>query len=232
MDGLIILDKPVGIRSTRALDTVKRLLPRSARVGHAGSLDPFATGILVVLIGRATRQAEAIMSWRKIYRAEAKLGVTTITDDGDSPEIPGSPRDVTEGEIHQTMQSFVGTIQQRPSLFSAIKIDGRRACDIVRAGQMPNLEPRPVQVYRMEMLEYHWPLVRFEVECGRGTYVRALARDIGEALGTGAYLTKLRRIAVGPLQVEQAVAPHVLTRENIRAHLIPLPSIQPAAQGF
>jgi tRNA pseudouridine55 synthase len=225
MDGLIILDKPVGITSARAVEKVKWLLPRRVRVGHAGALDPFATGVLILLIGRATRQCERIMGWRKTYHATARLGATTATDDADSPEQPHAVRDVEVSEIVDILQTFVGTIEQRPSRYSAVKISGRRACDLAREGREVALPPRPVQIHRIQLLEYHWPALGFEVECGRGTYIRALARDIGERLGVGAYLTALRRSRIGPFGLEHAVRPDALNAQNLPQHLLPLAAL-------
>ena len=224
MDGLIIVDKPPGCRSTRAVDAVKRLLPRKARIGHGGTLDPFATGVLILLVGKATRQCEIVMSWPKIYQATVKLGATTLTDDPSSPEQPVSSRHISELELREAIGSFVGSIQQRPSLFSALKINGLRACDLVRDGQIPALEPRTVQIHRIDLLSYEWPELKIEVKCGRGTYIRALARDIGQHLGVGGYLTRLRRTKIGPFSEEEAGALSSLDANTIREHLRPFPA--------
>jgi tRNA pseudouridine55 synthase len=194
-------------------------------VGHAGALDPFATGLLILLLGRATRQCERIMEWRKTYRAAARLGATTATDDSDSPEHPHAVRDVQLPELVDLLQTFVGTIEQRPSQFSAVKINGRRACDLAREGKAVALPPRPVRIDSIRLLEYHWPALGFEVTCGRGTYVRALARDIGERLGVGAYLTALCRTRIGPFGLERAVRPEALDATNLLQHLLPLSTL-------
>jgi tRNA pseudouridine55 synthase len=223
LDGVINLDKPAGISSARAVDQVKRLLPRKTKIGHAGTLDPFATGVLLLLIGKATRQCERLMDQPKRYEATVKLGSTTATDDPESPEVPW-PRPVrptgpSPGEIEALLPRFVGSIQQRPPAFSALKVAGQRAYDLAREGQAVHLEPRTVRVYAIELLDYAWPLVRLRIDCGRGTYIRALARDLGEALDVGGHLTELRRTRVGAFAVEQSIPPDRLRSEGVAAHL-------------
>src|SRR5580765_4220436 len=148
MHGIIVLDKPAGMSSARAVAKVKHLLPRGTKVGHAGTLDPFATGVLILLIGKATRQCERIMSQRKTYEATIKLGATTATDDPDSPEQPHEASGpVSRETVESALSKFVGAIQQTPPVYSALKINGRRACDLVRDGRDVELKARTVQVY-------------------------------------------------------------------------------------
>ncbi len=198
--GFLVLDKPAGVSSARALNAVKRRLPRSTKVGHAGTLDPFATGVLVVLVGAATRQCEAIMGLPKGYEAHLRLGATTATLDPESPEIATSPPPVPPSReaVLSVLERFRGEILQVPPAFSALKVAGRRAYDLARGGREVRLKPRMVRVYRLELLEYAWPAMNIALECGRGFYVRSLARDVGEALSTVAYLSALRRTFVGP----------------------------------
>lgn len=222
-DGLIILDKSAGMRSARAVSEVQRLLPRGTRIGHGGTLDPFATGVLVLLVGRATRRCEQIMGLPKAYEAEIKLGATTATDDPDSAEQPTvpPPRPPTRAEIEAALGRFVGEIQQRPPVFSAIKLGGKRACDRVRAGQRNIvLQPRTVHVYGIELLSYEWPIVRTRIRCGRGTYIRSIARDLGAALGVGGYVRGLRRMSVGEYSVANAVRLDQLNASNVLNHLL------------
>jgi tRNA pseudouridine55 synthase len=233
MDGIIILDKPAGISSARAVDRVKKLLPRGVRIGHAGTLDPFATGVLLLLVGRATRACERLMAEPKTYEATIKLGSTTATDDPESAEIPW-PRaqpaaKPSRDHIAAALKQFTGTIQQRPPAFSALKVAGQRAYKLARAGKPPDLQPRPVQIHRIELLSYDWPLLQLRIECGRGTYIRALARDIGESLHTGGYLTALRRTRIGPFTLANAVSMEKLAAEGIAPHLTPLPAAVPLA---
>lgn len=222
MEGVINLDKPPGITSAQAVDAVKRMLPRGTKIGHAGTLDPFATGVLLLLVGRATKACERLMDSPKQYEATVKLGATTATDDLESPEIPAPvpPRArPAAATVAGATQRFVGDIMQRPPSFSAMKVDGRRAYDLARRGHAVELEPRPVRVYGIEILEYDWPLLRLRIDCGRGTYIRSIARDLGEALGTGGYLTQLRRIRIGDFTAEFAVTVERLKADGVAPHL-------------
>jgi len=220
-EGLLILDKPVAISSAQAVDRVKRLLPVGTKVGHTGTLDPFASGVLVLLLGRATRQCQRIMDMPKTYEARIRLGATTATDDIESPEQPREPAPVppSRRQIEQAVQSFVGLIQQRPPVYSAVKLRGRRACDLARRGATVRLEPRPVRIYAIDVLDYAWPDLNLRIECGRGTYIRALARDLGETLNVGGYLAALRRTRIGPYDIQQAVPLEALTSQNIEQYV-------------
>jgi tRNA pseudouridine55 synthase len=206
LNGIINLNKPPGLSSARAVGRVKRLLPRGIKIGHAGTLDPFATGVLLLLVGKSTRLCERLMDQPKQYLTTIKLGATTPTQDPESPEaqMPGI-RPPTCAEIELALRGFTGQIMQRPPAFSAMKVGGRRAYDLARKGHDVQLAPRPVNVYAIELLDYAWPLVRLRIDCGRGTYIRSIARDLGEALGTGGYLTQLCRTRVGAFRVEDAL---------------------------
>lgn len=207
LDGIVAIDKPDGLSSAAAISRIKRLLPRKIKVGHAGTLDPFATGVLVVLIGRATKQCEAVMGQAKEYEATIKLGATTETDDRMAAE---QPIDVTAPSSREAIQAacrqLTGEIMQLPPIYSALKLGGLRACDRVRAGETVTLQPRPVRIDAIELLSYDWPLARIRVACGRGTYIRAIARDIGQSLGVGGYLTALRRTRVGEFDLGNSIA--------------------------
>jgi tRNA pseudouridine55 synthase len=219
--GVINLDKPAGISSARAVDVVKRLLPRGTKIGHAGTLDPFATGVLLLLVGKATKACEALMDQPKQYEATVKFGATTATDDPESPETswPGAVTSPTRDQITAAVARFVGEILQRPPAFSAMKVAGRRAYDLARKGADVRLEARPVRVYRIDVLDYTWPLLRLRIDCGRGTYIRAIARDLGEALNVGGYLTELRRTKVGRFTIDTAVTPERVRAEGVETHL-------------
>jgi len=230
--GIIPLDKPAGISSAAAVARVRRLLPRGTKIGHAGTLDPFATGVLVLLVGRATRLAETVMSQPKQYEAQIELGATTETLD------PTSPRIVTTGAVAPSLEvvravvpRFVGRILQTPPAYSALKIGGHSAYKLARRGLAPRLEARPVHVYDLQILDYQWPALRIRVDCGRGTYVRCLARDIGEALGVGGYLTALRRTRVGEFRIERAVTLERLEAEGVAAHLLPTTAVEGPGQA-
>lgn len=226
LQGVLNLDKPPGISSARAVDRVKRLLPRKTKIGHAGTLDPFATGVLVLLIGRATKACEQMMNTPKAYVAALKFGATTATDDPESPEVPYQPAgELTAPSRHAidaVLPRFVGSIQQRPPAFSAMKIDGQRAYKLARAGEAVVLEARTVRVDRIDVLDYNWPALRLDIACGRGTYIRSLARDIGEALNAGAYLTELRRTRVGQYRAENAITLERLQAEGVERFLQPI----------
>ena len=224
MDGIINLDKPAGLTSARVVDAAKRLLPRGTKVGHAGTLDPFATGVLLLLVGKATKACERLMDAPKQYEATVKLGATTATDDPESPDVPtpGATPPAPEA-VEAALPKFVGTILQRPPAYSAMKVEGRRAYDLARKGKAVELEPRPVRVYGVALLDYEWPLLRLRIDCGRGTYVRAIARDLGEALTTGGYLTQLRRTRVGAFDAADAVTLERLQAEGVAPHLRAVP---------
>jgi tRNA pseudouridine55 synthase len=189
-------------------------------MGHAGTLDPFATGVLLLLVGKATRACESLMGQRKGYEAVVRLGARSATDDPEGPiaELP-SVQPPHEEQLRQAIGQLVGAIQQRPPAFSAMKVGGRRAYKLARAGEAPEMQPRTVTVYALELLDYAWPLARIRVECGRGTYIRAIARDLGEILGVGGYLTELRRTFVGKFHVENAVSLEQISLEGVEKHL-------------
>jgi tRNA pseudouridine55 synthase len=218
--GVLNLDKPAGMTSARAVGAVKRLLPRGTKIGHAGTLDPFATGVLLLLVGRATKLCENLMGEPKRYIATVKFGATTATDDLESPEIPvESARPVTRNEVDAAVEKFVGPIEQRPPIYSAMKVGGRRAYDLARKGQTPELKARTVRVDGIDVLRYEWPLLELKIDCGRGTYIRSIARDLGETLGSGGYLTALRRTRIGAFVIDDAVTLEALTSENVESHL-------------
>jgi tRNA pseudouridine55 synthase len=220
MESVISLDKPSGMSSAAVVGRVKRLLPRGIKIGHAGTLDSFATGVLLLLVGKATRSCESLMNQPKQYEATLKLGATTPTNDPDFPETqtPDAPRPDIEA-IRAAAAKFVGTIQQSPPTFCALKIAGKRASDLARQGRKIELKPRAVRIDAIEILSWQWPLLRLRIDCGRGTYIRALARDLGEALKTGAYVTELRRTRIGEFAVEQSVTLEQLQRDGIQGSM-------------
>ncbi len=216
LNGVIVIDKPAGLTSARVVDRVKRLLPRGTKVGHAGTLDPFATGVLVLLVGKATKLCEAMMDRPKAYNATVKLGATTETDDPESPEqVTANVQAPDRSAIDAALPHFRGTVMQRPPAYSAIKVAGRRAYDLARRGTEVTLESRPVNIYRIGVVSYAFPLLELVIECGRGTYVRSIARDLGERLGTGAYLTRLRRTRVGSYTSDEALSLDALRSDTI-----------------
>lgn len=205
-DGLLNLNKPVGITSASALYRVRRLTGLR-RSGHAGTLDPGAGGVLLICFGKATRRVEALMALPKVYEAAGRLDVTSLSLDSDSPHIPVPvQRPPSRDEITAAAERLVGEIDQVPPQISALKVAGQPAYRRARAGRPVPLAARRVRVYSLAIVRYEWPEVEFRVHCGRGTYVRALIRDLGQTVGTGGCLTALSRTAVGPFRIEEAAS--------------------------
>ncbi len=207
MDGLIVIDKPGGVTSRDAVDAVKRTLPRGTKLGHTGTLDPLATGVLVVCVGKATRLADEVQALGKGYTSRVRLGATSTSDDADGEVTPHpDPRIPTLAAVEAACATMVGEIQQLPPKVSALKIAGRRAHDLARRGEDVPVQPRAVRIDAITVTHYDWPLVELAVECGKGTYIRSIARDLGDALGCGGHVTVLRRTHVGPFAAEQGVS--------------------------
>ncbi|HEX6399908.1 MAG TPA: tRNA pseudouridine(55) synthase TruB [Actinomycetota bacterium] len=206
VEGLLLLDKPAGVTSHDVVDSVRRTLA-TRKVGHAGTLDPMATGLLLIGVGRATRLLRFLGDLAKTYEGTLRLGVETDTLDADGDVIRESAVDVKPEQVAEAMRSLVGESLQRPPAFSAVKVGGRKLYEAARAGERLEAEPRPVRVEEFELLSFDPPDARFRVVCSGGTYVRVLAADVGAAVSTGAHLTGLRRAAIGPYRVEDAVTP-------------------------
>jgi tRNA pseudouridine55 synthase len=219
MDGFAAVDKPAGPTSHDVVSAARRRWG-TRRVGHAGTLDPFATGLLLLLVGRATRLAPYLVGLSKRYTGTMRLGVVTDSDDRTGRVIAeASAAGVTDAALHDAMQSLTGEIAQVPPIYSAKKIGGEPAHRRVRRGEGVALAPEPVTVFSFDVVRRSGADVDFEVLVGSGTYVRALARDLGEALGCGAHLTALRRTEVGPWTVDGAVP--LAAIENGTAELLP-----------
>ena len=202
--GFVVVDKPGGITSHDVVSRVRRLAG-TRRVGHAGTLDPMATGVLVVAVNRATRLLGHLTLTDKRYDATVRLGASTTTDDAEGAVLESRGTDaLTEGAVREALGAFQGEIDQVPSSVSAVKVEGRRAYDRVRAGERVDLPPRRVSIHALEVTGLDLPDIRISVHCSSGTYIRAIARDLGAALGVGGHLTALRRTAVGPFTLEQA----------------------------
>ncbi|WP_417688565.1 tRNA pseudouridine(55) synthase TruB [Roseibium sp.] len=212
INGWLVLDKPYGITSNDALGKIKRILSPQ-KVGHAGTLDPRASGCLPLAFGEATKTVSFVMDGRKIYRFEVTWGAETNTDDTEGDVVATSDVRPDEVAILEVLPEFVGTIMQVPPAFSAIKVDGERAYDLARDGEEVVLEARPIDVHRLDLVEMpDENRAVFEAECGKGTYVRALARDLGRRLGTCGHVTELRRLLVGPFLEEDMVTLDELTQ--------------------
>lgn len=214
IDGEIIcIDKPLEWTSFDAVKRVRgailrRLGSRKFKVGHAGTLDPLASGVMIVCTGRATKRIEQLQSGVKEYVADIALGATTPSFDLETEIDATYPTDhITRELVEQTLQRFIGRIEQIPPAYSACKISGQRAYDLVRKGEDVNLKPKVLVIDAIELLDYSPTAIRIRVVCSKGTYIRALARDIGEALESGAHLTGLRRTRVGDITLDQCVSP-------------------------
>lgn len=209
MDGILLIDKPQGWTSFDVVAKVRGMIRKETgvkkpKVGHAGTLDPLATGLLVVLVGSYCKRAEAYTKQDKVYEVELKLGQTSTTDDDEGEKTDVSSSKPTREAVDSALDGFIGEIQQVPPIFSAIKVDGKRAYKEARAGRDITLKPRTVTIHSIEGVEYEYPFVRFTANVSSGTYIRSLARDIGEKLGTGAYMSNLRRTEVGTFSIADA----------------------------
>ena len=208
MNGFLLVDKPTGWTSFDVVAKVRSTLRRSlgkVKVGHAGTLDPAATGLLLILIGSYTKLSGRFSKLDKTYQAEVTLGMTSTTGDGQGELQPVSPVQPNKSGAASAVEFFVGEIQQTPPAYSAIKVAGQRAYKLARLGQVVNLEPRQVTIYSIEQLQYSYPKLDFICEVSSGTYIRSLAADIGSHLQTGAYLSALRRLEIGNWSVDQAL---------------------------
>ncbi len=229
LNGVLPVDKPVGPTSHDAVAAVRRALG-TRQVGHTGTLDPFASGLLLVCVGPATRLAEYLTGLPKTYVATMRLGEATDTDDltGETLSSSEAWREVAADRVEAALAAQVGTIRQLPPLYSAKKVEGERMYAAARRGERPERTPVQVTVHRIELLAFHPPEVEFEVDCSSGTYIRAIARDVGETLGVGAHLRTLRRTRIGEHTVDGAVPLQSLEdAEHVqRALLTPLEALR------
>lgn len=202
--GWILIDKPVGLTSTQVVSRIKRVL-KPEKIGHAGTLDPFATGLLPLALGEATKVISFGMDCRKVYEFTLKFGFETTTEDTEGSEALTSDVRPTFLEIEKVLHEFVGVILQIPPAYSALKIDGKRAYDLARSGEVVELAPRKIEIHSLELInQLNADEFQFRVSCGKGTYVRSLGRDIARKLGSRGHLTQLRRTQVGPFSVDNA----------------------------
>jgi tRNA pseudouridine55 synthase len=204
VNGWVVLDKPIGMTSTHAVARLKRIF-NARKAGHAGTLDPLASGILPIAFGEATKTVPFVQDGEKAYRFTVRWGTETDTDDSDGRITGQSDLRSAEPEILALLPHFTGTIEQKPPAFSAIKINGERAYDLARDGEMPDLASRQVTIHSLDLVNATPDEAVFEARCGKGTYVRALARDLGRTLGCLGHVIALRRTRVGPFWEEHAV---------------------------
>lgn len=203
-DGILLLDKPAGLTSNAALQRAKRIMG-SKKAGHTGSLDPIATGLLVLLFGEATKVSDYILNADKSYRATLRLGQTTTTGDSEGEILTERPVRVEREQLLAVLRQFMGEIAQIPPMYSAIKQGGRPLYELARKGVEVAREPRRVRIDRLDLLAWEGDWLELDIVCSKGTYIRSLAMDIGEALGCGAYVQALRRVQTGPFDVRDAL---------------------------
>lgn len=207
---IFLIDKPLDWTSFDVVNKIRWNIRKAynlkkIKVGHAGTLDPKATGLLIICTGKFTKRIDEIQAESKVYTGTIKLGVTTPTYDTESEENQTySTNHITEELIHETTREFIGEIDQLPPAHSAVKVDGKRLYELARAGKEVELKPRRISIYEFRITKIEMPFVEFEVHCGKGTYIRSLAHDFGKALNSGGYLTTLRRTKIGEYSVEDA----------------------------
>jgi tRNA pseudouridine55 synthase len=233
MQGLLLIDKPAGWTSFDVVNYVRRIVanklevkPKSIKVGHIGTLDPFATGLLVLLVGKSfTKLAPNYSKLDKSYEVVIELGQTSTTGDPEGAIKHVSDDRPTREQIKEALKPLTGEIMQRPPLFSAIKINGQRAYKLARAGSELKLDPRQVTVHELKLISYKYPNLEITTEVSSGTYIRSLVEDLGSNLTTGAYTTSLRRISISNFKIEDSVEVKNVTEDNISELLISNPNV-------
>lgn len=227
MNGILLVDKPKDWTSFDVVGKVRSIITKSALnetgkkrfpVGHTGTLDPLATGLLVLLLGKYTKKATELTKLDKKYEVTMKLGETSTTGDDEGEKTKASNIEPTQAEIEYALQKFTGEIMQTPPIYSAIKVGGQRAYKLARAGKIVEIEPRQVTIYKSELQSYEYPLVTFTAEVSSGTYIRSLVEDLGKELGTGAYMSDLRRTKIGEFDLKNAITVQDLSADAIAAH--------------
>ncbi|MGF1583225.1 MAG: tRNA pseudouridine(55) synthase TruB [Gemmataceae bacterium] len=222
LHGLLVLDKPSGITSRDAVNAAQRLFPRKTKIGHAGTLDPLATGVLVLCVGQATRLIEYVQQMNKEYETEIVFGATSDTDDADGNISERSGVQLPDRQsLVEALTHFEGEVKQIPPQFSAAKVDGQRAYRLARESRSVNLEERTVRVDAIQLLHFQPSRARLRIQCGKGTYIRAIARDLGEKLDCGGYVHTLRRTRIGHFRAEDALDLNDYSKD-ILPQLLPL----------
>lgn len=223
LNAFLLVDKPIGPTSHDIVDAVRRLLPRKTKVGHAGTLDPLASGLLILGVGQATKQLARLVGLPKTYACAVTLGATSATDDGEGPitTIAGATPP-SQQDLEHALEQFIGTQEQLPPVFSAKKIGGTPLYTHARQGAPITPRPQTITVETLTLDDYQWPSCRLTIHCSSGTYVRAIARDLGNRLGVGGFVSALRRLDIGPYRVAEAI-PLPSSAPDVMA------SLQPAA---
>lgn len=225
LDGLVLVDKPAGPTSHDIVDEIRRCF-RLEKVGHGGTLDPMATGLLIILLGRGTKLSNYVMGADKVYEGLMHLGVSTDTEDLDGKVVAEAEYGgVTRESVEREMAKLIGDQMQTPPMVSAVKLDGVPLYKLARKGKTVEREPRLIHVYEFKLLDFNLPWVRFRLRCTKGTYVRTLCADIGRTLGCGAYLEQLRRTESGSMKVENAIGFEEILKLDagqLSEHVIPI----------
>lgn len=226
MNGIVLIDKPEGWTSFDVVNYVRKMVarlvgkkPKNVKVGHTGTLDPSATGLLVLCVGSYTKKVTELIRHDKTYQVELRLGQKSTTGDKEGEITEVSDKKPSEAEVMRVIKKFIGEISQTPPAYSAIKVNGKRAYELARAGKEVNIASRIVNIHSITDIEYEYPIVRFTANVGSGTYIRSLAEDIGKDLGTGAYMSALRRTVVGGYTIDKAYAISELTEEDLQKTL-------------
>ncbi len=216
-DGIIVINKQAGMTSHDVVSFIRRKL-NMRRVGHAGTLDPMATGVLIILLGRTTKLFQRFVGFDKAYRATLQLGLTTTTADIQGKTIREAPFEkITSNQLEEIFGNFVGDIQQIPPMVSAIKVKGQKLYQLARRGIEVERPARSIRIDVFKLLQFSSPYAEFYVECSKGTYIRQLAQDVGEVLGCGACISQIERIKVGPFRIEGAVTLEAFNENHIRS---------------
>ena len=225
MDGIVIVDKPEGWTSQDVVSKLRGVL-KTRRIGHGGTLDPMATGVLPVFVGRGTRGVEFFEHAEKTYEAVLRLGLSTDTEDITGTVLSEKEVNITEEQFLSVLENFRGEIQQIPPMYSAIKINGQKLCDLARKGREVERKARTITIHRLECLEFTGTTARLLVHCSKGTYIRTLCKDIGETLGCGGCMASLRRVTAGEYTIEKAVPlQRLIESENPGQYLLPVDSM-------
>ena len=209
MNGIVIIDKPQGWTSQDVTARLRRVF-NTKRIGHGGTLDPMATGVLPVFVGRATRGVEFFEHAEKTYETVLRLGITTDTEDITGTVLTQQEVSVTDAQLNETLQQFRGEILQVPPMYSALKVNGQKLCDLARKGKEVERKPRPITIHELTLLGVEDEDIRLRVRCSKGTYIRTLCKDIGQALGCGGCMAALRRVSAGEYTIEESVPLEVL----------------------
>ncbi len=227
MNGIVIVDKPSGWTSQDVTSRLRRVF-NTRRIGHGGTLDPMATGVLPVFVGRATRGVEFFEHAEKVYETVLRLGLTTDTEDITGTVLTETPAQITLEQLEAVLPKFRGEIMQVPPMYSALKVNGQKLCDLARKGREVERQPRPITIHELTLLGQEADGFRLRVHCSKGTYIRTLCKDIGEALGCGGCMASLRRISAGSYSIEEAVPLETLLEaEHPEQYLRPVDSMFP-----